>query len=63
MNKKVHCHIPSTGCNVKRVGVEAVHHDSDVMVPVQKLEWLLPQNNERSVSELDNLSKQISLYK
>jgi len=62
MNAVIHDHIPTSGRNVDGVGVETVHHDSGVMVPVQKLERLLPQNNERSVSELHQLQLRFENY-
>ena len=50
VNSVIHNHEPSTRGGVLSETVPYIHHNSDVMIPVQEDQLLLTKNNEQSVS-------------
>lgn len=50
VHAEVHGHEPTTPGNHVLVGVPGVQEHSDVVVPVQEDQLLLPQNNEYCIS-------------
>ena len=56
VDHEVHDHKPPGGRGVLTERVPAVDEDSDVVIPVQEYQLLLPEHNEDRVTQLRNLT-------
>ena len=56
VDHEVHDHEPPGGRGVLTERVPAVDEDSDVVIPVQEYQLLLPEHNEDRVTQLRNLT-------
>ncbi len=57
VDKVVHADKPTGSGNVVGVRVPSIEEDSDVVVPVEEDEWLLPENDEHCVAQLRHLAQ------